>query len=286
MQLSSTDYVDVVTQNTSTVLSNEAMQVKRAQLGLDKHFIIQYFDWIQGLLKGDMGVSFATKQNVFDMLLSKLPNTILLAFFSLILTFLISIPLGIYSAINKNKFADGLIKIFCFMGNSIPNFTIGFILIYIFAVKLEILNVISENSLEGLILPSLALAIAMSSKYTRQIRNIVIEEYNKDYVMGLRARGISQKDIITRSVLKSTMITILTLVSLSLGSLLGGTAIIESIFMWDGMGKMAIDAVMMKDYPVVQGYVLFMAFMYVIVNLVTDILYHYIDPRVRKSIDE
>ena len=126
----------------------------------------------------------------------------------------------------------------------------------------------------------------MSSKYTRQVRSIVLDELNKDYVIGLRARGVRENIIIYKSVLKSAMITIVTLLSLSIGSLLGGTAIVESIFMWEGVGKLAVDAITMRDYPMIQAYVVWMAIIYVVVNLLTDILYHYIDPRVRLGMED
>ena len=144
----------------------------------------------------------------------------------------------------------------------------------------------SQEGLKSIILPTLTLSIAMSSKYTRQIRAVVLEEMNKDYVLGARARGVSEKTILFASVLKSSMMTVITLLSLSVGSLLGGTAIVETIFMWDGVGKMAADAIMMRDYPVIQAYVIWMAAIYVIVNLVSDIFYHALDPRVRLAGEE
>ena len=136
---------------------------------------------------------------------------------------------------------------------------------------------------KSIVLPTFTLAIAMASKYTRQIRATVLEEWNKDYVLGARSRGVSEKRILYFSVLKASMLTIITLLALSIGSLLGGTAIVESIFMWDGVGKMAVDAITMRDYPVIQAYVIWMAIIYVMVNLVTDIIYHYFDPRIRKE---
>ena len=132
-----------------------------------------------------------------------------------------------------------------------------------------------------MILPTLTLALSMASRYTRQVRATVLEELNKDYVQGARARGIKEKRILYFSVLRASMLTIVTLLALSIGSLLGGTAIVESIFMWDGVGKMAVDAITMRDYPVIQVYVIWMAIIYVCVNLFTDILYHYLDPRIR-----
>ena len=139
----------------------------------------------------------------------------------------------------------------------------------------------TENTALSLILPTLTLAISMASKYTRQVRATVLEELNKDYVMGAKARGVRGSVIIWKNVMKSSMLTIITLLALSIGNLMGGTTIVETIFMWDGVGKMAVDAITMRDYPVVLAYVAWMAVIYVVVNLITDILYHYMDPRVR-----
>ena len=154
-----------------------------------------------------------------------------------------------------------------------PNFFAAIMLIYIFALKLNLLPVMGMNAgIKSVILPAVTLAIAMSSRYIRQIRTAVINELQKDYVQGAIARGVGRLKIITGSVLKSSLLTIITLLALSIGSLLGGTAIVESIFMWDGVGKMAIDAITMRDYPVIQAYVIWMAIIYVVINLITDIV--------------
>lgn len=145
--------------------------------------------------------------------------------------------------------------------------------------------VISSNmNLKSALLPALTLSIAMSAKYLRQVRSAVLEELGKDYVLGARARGIRERVILWKNVMKAAMLTIITLLALSLGSLLGGTAIIESIFMWDGVGKLAVDAINMRDYPVIQAYVMWMAIIYVGVNLLADLLYHYLDPRIRLGV--
>ena len=156
---------------------------------------------------------------------------------------------------------------------------------HLLSIRLGWLPVISDGiTLRSAIMPTLTLAIAMSSKYMRQVRATVLEELNKDYVTGAKARGVRNRIILWRSVLKSSMLTIITLLALSIGSLLGGTAIIESIFMWDGVGKLAVDAITMRDYPVIQAYVVWMAIIYVFVNLITDLLYHALDPRIRLGV--
>lgn len=152
-------------------------------------------------------------------------------------------------------------------------------------IQLRILPVISSGiDWQSAVMPTLTLAIAMSAKYLRQVRSTVLEELNKDYVLGAKARGVSYKVILWKNVLKASMLTIMTLLALSIGSLLGGTAIIESIFMWDGVGKLAVDAINMRDYPLIQAYVMWMAMIYVVVNLAADLLYHHLDPRIRLGV--
>ena len=168
-----------------------------------------------------------------------------------------------------------------------PNFFAALVLMYFFSIRLGWLPVItSDNVALSLVLPTLTLAISMSAKYMRQVRAAVLEELNKDYVQGARARGIRESVILWKNVIKSAMLTIITLLALSIGSLLGGTAIIESIFMWDGVGKLAVDAITTRDYPVIQAYVVWMALIYVIVNLITDLLYHCLDPRIRLGVNQ
>ena len=163
-----------------------------------------------------------------------------------------------------------------------PNFFVSLLLMYLLAIKLDWLPVISrEVSAESIIMPTLTLAIAMSAKYLRQVRTTVLDELSKDYVVGAKARGVRFSATLIFSVLKATLVTIITLLALSIGSLLGGTAIVESIFMWDGVGKMEVDAITMRDYPIIQAYVMWMAIIYVLVNLITDISYRFLDPRIR-----
>lgn len=282
MNASSTDAVDVMEQNTGTSWTEEQKQAVRVELGLDKPLPMQYLVWLGKLLRGDMGESYISGQPVFSQFVSKLPATIYLTITSILLTVLLSIPLGILSAVRKNKFTDYLIRVLSFIGNSMPGFFVALLLMYVFSLKLGWFPVMGNNAgWKSVILPTLTLAIAMSAKYTRQVRATVLEELNKDYVVGARSRGVREKRILYGSVLKASMLTIVTLLALSIGSLLGGTAIVESIFMWDGVGKMAVDAITMRDYPIIQAYVAWMAIIYVVVNLITDIIYHYLDPRVR-----
>lgn len=278
------DAIDVMEANQGVVYTEATKAQMRSELGLDKPFIIQYGLWLKNILSGDMGNSFVSGQPVFSTFMSKLPATILLTFSSIICTIIISIPLGIFSAINKNNIFDYIIRCCSFVGNSIPGFFLSLLLIYIFSLKLNLFPVINNSiNINSLILPTMTLTIAMSAKYTRQVRIIVLDELTKEYVLATRSRGIKESVILYKSVLKVCMLSFITLLSLSIGSLLGGTAIIESIFLWDGVGKMAVDAIIMRDYPIILAYVIWMSIIYVFINLFTDILYHYLDPRIRLS---
>lgn len=282
MRLAGGDAVTYMYENAGSVVSQEVIDQTKKEYGLDQPFLVQYGRWLAGMVTGDMGTSYVSGQKVYDTFMEKLPATILLTVSSMIVTMLTAIPLGIFPAIRHNRWSDYLIRFLSFIGNSAPNFFAALILMYVFSVKFGWLPVItSENIAASLVLPTLTLAIAMAAKYIRQIRAAVLEELNKDYVVGARARGVRGSVIIWKNVLRASMLTIVTLMALSVGSLLGGTTIVESIFMWDGVGKMAVDAITMRDYPVVQAYVAWMAVIYVAVNLITDIVYHYLDPRVR-----
>lgn len=264
------------------MLSPELINQKREELGLNRPFIIQYLSWLSGIIKGDMGVSYVSGKPVFGYIIGKLPNTLLLSISSLITTILISLPLGVLSAIKRNSIFDNIIKAMSFIGNSLPNFFVALVLSYVFALQMKLLPVISQGtSFKSLILPTLTLSLAMSAKYIRQIRALIISELSKPYVSGARARGIKENTIIFFNVLRLTSLTLITLMALSFGSLLGGSAIVESIFMWDGIGKLAIESIKLRDYPVILAYVLWMAFIYVFINLLADISYYFLDPRLR-----
>ena len=282
MRIAGSDVVEQKMENTSGTVSQEMIDNARAELGLDKPFVVQYFTWLGNLLRGDMGTSYVSNQPVFSTFVSKLPATLLLTAVSILLTVLISIPLGIWSAVKQNTATDYVIRTASFIGNSLPNFFVSLLLMYFFAIRLGWFPVISGGvSLQSVALPALTLAIAMSAKYLRQVRATVLDELSKDYVLGARARGVKFSTTLIRSVMKASLVTIITLLTLSIGSLLGGTAIVESIFMWDGVGKLAVDAINMRDYPIIQAYVMWMAIIYVVVNLITDLSYHFLDPRIR-----
>lgn len=282
MRVAGSDAVEQKMENTGAVVSQAVIDAAREKLGLDRPLLTQYFVWLGRLFRGDMGTSYVSGKPVFSTFVSKLPATLLLTVVSVLLTVVISIPLGILSAVRQNRFTDYLIRLCSFVGNSLPNFFVALLLMYFFAIRLGWFPVIANGtSLESVAMPSLTLAIAMSAKYLRQVRATVLDELSKDYVLGAKARGVRFSVTLWKSVMKASLVTILTLLTLSIGSLLGGTAIVESIFMWDGVGKLAVDAINMRDYPMIQAYVMWMAIIYVMVNLITDLSYRLLDPRIR-----
>ena len=282
MRLAGGDAVTYMYDRAGANVSQEIIDATKAEYGLDQPFLVQYGKWFAGMITGDMGSSYVSKRDVYTTFGSKLPATILLTASSILLTVAVALPLGVLSAIRHNRFIDYVIRVLSFVGNSMPNFFAALVLMYFFSIRLGWLPVITtRNLLQSLVLPTLTLTVSMASKYTRQVRATVLEELNKDYVAGARARGVRGHVIIWKNVMKSSMLTIITLLALSIGSLLGGTAIVETIFMWDGVGKLAVDAITMRDYPIIQAYVAWMAIIYVAVNLLTDIIHHCLDPRVR-----
>ena len=282
MRIAGSDVVLQRAEASGVTLTPEVIAAQRTELGLDQPFLVQYFRWLGGFLTGDLGTSYVSGNDVFETFLSKLPATLLLTGTSVLLTVVISVPLGILSAVKQNRLTDDLMRFCSFIGNSLPNFFVALVLMYVFSIRFPVFPVISSGvSLQSAALPTLTLAIAMSAKYLRQVRAAVLDELNKEYVTGARARGVRFSVTLWKSVLRACLVTILTLLALSVGSLLGGTAIVESIFMWDGVGKLAVDAINMRDYPMIQAYVVWMALIYVIVNLITDLSYRMLDPRIR-----
>ena len=267
--------------------STELLEKTREEMGLNDPVLIQYGRWLGNVLHGDLGESSKFGESVWTQMTRKLPMTLKLAGVSLIVVIVISFPLGILSAVKKNKAADYIIRFFSFFGVSMPNFWLALLLMYIFAVRLGWFKVVSTDSVQGMILPVATLTIPMISSYARQIRAALLEELNANYVIGARARGIPERRIIWGHVLPNAILPIITLLGLSVGHLLGGAAIIETIFSWQGIGNMVVEAIRVRDYPLIQGYVIWMAIIYVTVNLMVDIAYRLLDPqiRLRKRVD-
>ena len=264
----------------------ETIRRLQEQYGLDQPLWVQYWNWLKGLFHGDFGTSVTYNEPVRDILARKLPNTIKLAVSAFIMMILISFPLGILSAVYRNKVADYIIRFLSFIGVSMPTFWFGMILIWIFGVKLQILPVAGFTSWKSIIMPTLTLGVTYSASYIRRIRAVMVEQFSEEYISGLKSRGVSKSGIIFKHVLPNSLLSVVTMLGKSFGGLLGGTMIIETVFGWNGIGKTAMSAISARDYQLIQGYVLWMGFIYVIVNLVVDISYQFIDPRIRRGMAE
>lgn len=262
-------------------VSQEVLEQTRKAMGLDRPFLVQYGDWAVHVLRGDLGNSYKDGQSVAGKLSKALGYTALLALGSLAISLVISLPLSVLTALKKDTALDHIVRFFSFVANSLPNFLISVLLMYWLCVKARLLPVVADSSLKGLLLPSLALSIPMIGRFLRQFRAEVLEQLGQSYVSGAVSRGVKRRYILYRNVLHNASITILTVVGLQIGTLFGGSVVIETIFRWPGLGKMAMDAITNRDYPVIQGFVLFTSVVYVMVNLLTDIAYHWVDPRVR-----
>lgn len=282
--LSPGDPAEIMLTECGNIPTPELLEQTRAELGLDKPFLVQYGNWLKGVLTGDMGKSYSMKVPVVEKLVSCFFPTLKLALASLLIMILFSIPLGILSAVYHNRWPDYLVRCLTFFGVSVPNFWIGLILLSIFGVQLRWVTVSGGSTdFKSLVLPAVTLAIAMSAKYTRQVRIAVLEELQQDYVTGARMRGISEKKILWKHVLPNATLPLVTLLGLSLGSLLGGTAVVEIIYNWPGLGSMAVKAISCRDYPLVQGYVLWIALLYMGINLLVDLSYERLDPRLKEE---
>ena len=271
---------DVVRQmiagNEDIVVSQAEMDALRHELGLDQPFFMQYLSWLGRVLQGNFGFSFMMKKPVLDAVMEALPATVILAFASSVFMLLFAIPLGIYTAVKQNTWFDYIIRGFTFAGVSVPNFWMGLMLLWIFALKLNLFPIVGGDvSVENLILPMVTLGVVMASKYTRQVRATVLEE--------LRARGFSESHILWKEVLPNALLPLITLLGLAFGSLLGGAAVVEIVFSWPGLGYTVVQAIIYRDFQTIQAIVLWIAFMYMAINLIVDLSYNRLDPRLRKA---
>lgn len=261
-----------------------ALEKTRHELGLDQPVYMQYLHWLSQVLRGDLGMSYLGKVPVTTMLWDRLGPSLGLVVGGLLVELIISLPLGLYAAVYHDSKRDTFIKYFSFITVSIPSFGLGLLILYIGAHKLHLFSVIATTvSLKAMIMPSITLGLILSAKFTRQVRTVVLEEIHEDYVMGARARGLSNFQIITKHVLPNVCIPLVTVVGMSIGWLLGSIAIIEIVFSYPGLGRMAIDAIAMRDYPLIIGFVMLIGTVYTLVNFGVDIIYSYLDPRVRRG---
>ena len=285
MYVSPGDPVRAMYAVSGSIPSEEVLEQTREELGLNDPFFIQYGNWISNCLRGDFGTSYSKGEAVATLLMERVMPTIQLALLSLVIMVLVAVPIGVYSALRQNSILDYLLRGTTFISISMPNFWVGLLLLYVVAMKLGWLPVVSNQmNFQRLILPAVTLAIAMAGKYARQVRAAILEELRQDYVAGARARGLSERCVLWCHVLPNAVLPLITMLGLSLGSLLGGTAVAEVIFSYPALGSLAISAITSRDYPLIQGFVLWIALIYMAVNLVVDLSYNRLDPRLRKEL--
>ena len=270
------DPVTMLLETADTIVSQELIDETRAQLGLDKPFVVQYANWVVNAAQGDLGMSYSAKKPVVDRMLEALPGTLMLAGTALVFTLLYALPAGIISALNRNKWVDYVLRFLSFVGVSMPTFWLGLVLIYIFGLKLGLVPIASSRvTASGVILPAITLAVVVGSKYMRQVRLVILEEMQKDYV--------SEIKILFGHILPNAVLPLITILGVVIGWLLGGVAVVEMVFSWPGLGNMAIYAITMRDYPLIEGFVLWVALAYMCINALVDASYILLDPRLKRE---
>ena len=280
------DPASIALKKSGMMVSEEALQVKRKEMGLDQPMLVQYAAWLKNVAKGNLGTSYKTGRPVLEEFKKTIPATMLLTLVSMLLTILISTPLGILCAKYKDGLIDNLMRAITYVFASIPSFFLALIMMYFFSLKLGWFPVIGNLSLKGIVMPALVLSLTLSAWYIRQVRSIVLQELDRRYVMGLQSRGIPEWKILFGHVLKNCMFPLITLFGISFGVMLGGSTIVETIFSWPGIGKLAVTSISARDYPVIQAYVVWMAVIYLIINTLVEWISQIMDPRIRKRLQE
>jgi peptide/nickel transport system permease protein len=252
------------------------------QLGFDQPLLEQYVNYWRGLARGDLGASLVNPADrVLEKILSRYPATVELAFAGLLVALLIAVPLGVTAGRYQGRLIDNLASVAALLGLSLPGFVLGPLMIYLFSIQLGWLPVAGRYGPEYLILPAVTLGAALAAVLTRMIRSSVIEEMGEDYVRTARAKGLSERTVVYRHVLKNGLIPVVTVLGLQFGVLLAGAIITETIFSWPGLGRLTVDAINARDYPMVQGCILMIALTYIFANLATDFAYRLLDPRIK-----
>lgn len=260
----------------------------RRQYGLDQPIYVQYFVWLEGVLQGDLGQSLTRSESVLELIQSRLPATLFLAAVSMVIALVVAIPAGILSALNKGTSTDYGVSVAALVGVSIPNFWLGLLLVYFLAVQLGVMppgNYVSPTddpvgALRHVFLPALTMGTAFAAVLARQTRSALLDNLNEDNVLMAKSKGISSRAVLTRHVMKQSLLPVLTVAGLQFGYLLSATVVVEQIFAWPGLGRLLFEAVIQQDYPTVQGAVLTVAVLFVLINLIVDIMYSFFDPRV------
>ena len=259
--------------------SRESVTALHHELGLDAPLVVRYGRWLFGTVQGDLGTSWRNGKPIMNELWRRLPATMMLTCASLALAVSFSIPLGITSALWRGSLLDGFSRLLALMGAAVPSYVLALLLMLFIAVKLNWLPAIGYGSPRNLILPAIALAAGSSAQLMRLTRASMLEVLQLDYMRTARAKGLSERSVVVVHGLKNGLLPVVTMLGINLGHLLGGTVIVETIFGWPGIGKYAVDAIFFRDFPVIQGFVLYMAIIFLLVNLAVDLAYRWLDPR-------
>jgi len=259
----------------------EDIQQFREAMGFNDPFLVQYVRFLRGALHGDFGQSVRHGESAFDLVLERMPATFELAGAGLALALCLAIPAGILSAVRRNTLPDYVATVVALLGQSMPTFWLGIMLILVFSVRLGLLPSSGRGSLEHLILPAITLGLFTTARITRLTRSGMLEVLNQDYIRTARAKGVAGAPVVWKHALKNAAIPIVTIVGIELGTLLGGSVITETIFAWPGVGRLSVQAIANRDYPVVQAAVFLLSTTFVVVNLLVDLMYTYLDPRIR-----
>jgi peptide/nickel transport system permease protein len=271
------DPVEVMLGETASAADKEEL---RRSLALDQPLMVQYHSFLTGLLRGNLGSSLYEQSSVTDLIRTRLPATIELTLCAMAIAVVISFPLAILAAVKKGTGIDRGALLFSLLGLSLPNFWLGPLLMIIFSIQLGWTPVSGRGGLDHLVLPSLTLGMGMAAILTRILRGSLLQVINEDYVRSARAKGLSEKQVWLKHTLRNALLSVITIMSLQFGSLLAGSIITETVFSWPGIGRLTVQAIQTRDYPLVQGCVLVIAISYLLVNLLTDIFYHFVDPRI------
>lgn len=261
----------------------EAVLKLREEMGLNDPFFMQYFRFVKNAIMGDFGRSYTTGREVFGEIFARFPNTLILAVIGIIISVCIGIPIGIISATRQYSFLDSFSMVIALLGVSMPVFWLGLMLILTFSVKLGWLPSGGFDGLKSIILPAVTLGVGSAAIITRMTRSSMLEVIRQDYIRTARAKGVAEKVVINKHALKNALIPIITVVGLQFGHLLGGAVLTESVYSWPGVGRLMVDAIRQKDTPTVLAAVVFLAAAFSVVNLLVDILYAYVDPRIKSQ---
>lgn len=282
INLSPSDPAEVALRVNEITATEEAAQHMREELGLDKPFLKRYTTWLKDCLQGDLGNSYVNKKPVAGEIATALPATLKLASISLVITIIVSVGIGVLCAVYEGSIGDKITRAIIFLGTAMPSFWVGLLLMWVFAVKLDLFPTSGMETLSSVVLPAITLSLAYISTYVRLIRNNMIKNKKENYVLYARVRGLKERTII-KHVFKNSLQSSITALGMSIPKLIAGTVVVENIFAWPGIGRLCVNAIYNRDYPIIQAYILIMAVLFVVCNLLVDVVSVMIDPRMRRE---